>query len=720
MPKLSPAFGEADLSNCEREQIHLAGSIQPHGVLLRLDEPSLIIVQISANAPEILAAGDLVGQPLAALQGDIEDKIRPYLDEPLDALPVAVRCHVGEDHRAVDGLLHRPSSGGLIIELERAGPMVDLSNDVEVALKKLVSAPSLRRLADDTAATLKALTGYDRVMVYRFDEEGHGEVYAEMRESHLEAFLGNRYPASDIPQMARRLYERNRVRVLVDVDYQPVPILPSCDVDCDQQLDMSLCFLRSMSPLHIQYLKNMGVGATLVISLMVGGRLWGLIACHHYAPRFVHYEMRAVCEVLAEAIGVRIAALESVQKNQIELSIRRLEQRVIEIIAQEGDWRTALFDSSNLLLTPLSATGAAMMFEGQIMTTGDVPGTQDIRAIAAWLDRQPRASVIATKSLCLDDDAFANLKTMAAGVIATPLSRSAGDYLVWFRPERVQTVTWGGNPFKPVVVGNDPADLSPRRSFSQWRQQVEGTSSSWTEADQAAARLIGDAIADFALQFRSVRMLIAKSQLEQVSSEVRLADQPLMIADRDGRAILTNGAFDQLLGHETPMTAIEQLPARFDPGDALEACLEGLGDERASWRGEVTVRRGAFAGRSFLLRIDAVHATPNSGSLMGYVLLFGDLTEQKSAEDARRHFQEGVIQHHRVLPTPLNSRDDLLYRNILTSVIGNAQLAALEVADSMDVTRMSEMLESITSSVNRTAGLLEHLIVHAAKGDDEG
>lgn len=714
----SPAFGEADLSNCEREQIHLAGSIQPHGILLRLDEPSLTIVQASANAGRLFATEDLVGWPLARLQGDIEDKIRPYLDEELDELPVAVRCHVGEDHLAFDGLLHRPATGGLVIELESAGPKVDLSNDVEAALQKLVAAPSLRRLADDTADILKSLTGYDRVMVYRFDQEGHGEVFAEVRELHLEAFLGNRYPASDIPQMARRLYERNRVRVLVDVNDEPVPILPSCGVGCDRQLDMSLCFLRSMSPLHIQYLKNMGVGATLVISLMVGGRLWGLIACHHYAPRFVHYEMRAVCEVLAEAIGVRIAALESVQKNQIELSIRRLEQRVIEIIAQEGDWRTALFDSSKLLLTPLSAKGAAMMFEGQIMTTGDVPGTQDIRDIASWLDRQPRAPVVATRSLCQDDSAFAHLKGVATGVIATPLSRSSGDYLIWFRPEQIKTVTWGGNPFKPVVVGNDPADLSPRRSFSQWHQQVEGTTDSWTEADQAAARLIGDAIADFALQFRSVRMLIARTQLDQVSREVKSAEQPLMIVDCEGKIILTNAAFDQILGDDAKVRSIEQLPGRFEPEDMLKAGIDTLRAGRTTWRGEITLKEGVLEGRSFLLRIDAVHASTQTSSLMGYVLLLGDLTEQKSAEQARRHFQEDVIQHHRMPPSLLNSRDDLLYRNILTSVIGNAQLAALEVADSMDVTCMSPMLGSITDSVNRTAGLLEHLLVHAARDDD--
>jgi PAS domain-containing protein len=359
-----------------------------------------------------------------------------------------------------------------------------------------------------------------------------------------------------------------------------------------------------------------------------------------------------------------------------------------------------------------------MMFEGRIMTKGEVPGTHDIRALGAWLDRQPRAPVIATKCLGEDHAEFARLKAVAAGLIATPLSRSAGDYLIWFRPERVQTITWGGNPFKPVVVGNDPSDLSPRRSFAQWRQQVEGTSDAWSEADQAAARLIGDAIADFALQFRSVRMLIARTQLEQVSHAVRRAEQPLMIADRDGRTILTNAALDRLLGGDRSVGTIDRLPFHVEPRQELEAALGALRQGRSSWKGEVMLRDDAGQRRAFLLRIDAVHATPDRDGLMGYVLIFGDLTEQKSAEKARRHFQEEVITRHRVPPAPLDSKDDLLYRNILTSVIGNAQLAALEVADSMDVTHMSDMLDSIAASVNRTADLLEKLIVHAARGGD--
>ena len=206
--------------------------------------------------------------------------------------------------------------------------------------------PRLRTLCDETARVFKQLTGYDRVMVYRFDDDGHGEVFSERREPELEAFLGNRYPASDIPQIARRLYVRNRVRVLVDVDYTPVPVLPARSPLNGAELDMSLCFLRSMSPIHIQYLKNMGVGATLVASLVVGGRLWGLVSCHHYAPRQIHYEARAVCELLAEIIATRIAALESFVQAQAELSVRRLEQRMVEAISRDGDWKAALFDST--------------------------------------------------------------------------------------------------------------------------------------------------------------------------------------------------------------------------------------------------------------------------------------------------------------------------------------------------------------------------------------
>ena len=276
-------------------------------------------------------------------------------------------------------LLHRAQGGGLVVEFERAGPPVELSRHVGATLGRIVACSTMRALCDESARVYKELTGYDRVMVYRFDDDGHGEVFAEVHEPGLEPYLGNRYPASDIPQIARRLYERNRVRLLADVAYTPVALAPRLSPITGRDLDMSLCCLRSMSPIHIQYLKNMGVAATLVASLMVGGRLWGLIACHHYRPRFVHYEIRAVCELLAETIATRIAALESFAQAQADLSVRRLEQRMIEAISRDGDWRTALFDNSQALLQTFDATGAALLFEGQVLTAGEVPGTLQLQ-----------------------------------------------------------------------------------------------------------------------------------------------------------------------------------------------------------------------------------------------------------------------------------------------------------------------------------------------------
>ncbi len=353
-----PAFGQADLSNCEREQVHLAGSIQPHGALLVVGEPGYLIIQSSANAAQFLRLdGDLIGRSIKELPGDLFETIQPYLSEPLYQIPVAIHCKVGEPAQEFDCLIHRPPEGGLIIELEPVGPPVDLSRHVDHAVQTILSAPSLRVLCDDTAKIFEDLTGYDRVMVYRFDNEGHGEVFSEQRKPHLESYLGNRYPASDIPHIARRLYVRNRVRVLVDIHYEPSPLVPRLSPLSGRDLDMSLCFLRSMSPIHVQYLKNMGVCATLVVSLVVGGRLWGLIACHHYVPRFVHFEMRAVSELLAEAVATRIAALESFVQAQSELVVRRLEQRMIEAISREGDWKGALFEGPQLLLQPVGRLG---------------------------------------------------------------------------------------------------------------------------------------------------------------------------------------------------------------------------------------------------------------------------------------------------------------------------------------------------------------------------
>ena len=713
-PLVAPAFGKADLSNCEREEIHFAGSIQPHGALLVVSEPDYRVIQCSANASSFLGLKELIGVPLADLDGDLLIRILPHLDPTAQGMPIAVRCRIGNPAHDFDGLLHRPPEGGLIIELERAGPAVEFSRHIESALRKIRTASSIRALCDQAAQLFQTSTGYDRVMIYRFDDEGHGEVFCEKRRPELEPFLGNRYPASDIPQMARRLYERTRVRVLVDVNYDPVPLQPRLSPVTGRDLDMSLCFLRSMSPIHLQYLKNMGVGATLVVSLMVGGKLWGLVACHHYEPRFIHFELRAVCELMAEALSTRIAALESFAQGQSELFVQRLEQRMIEAMSRDGNWRAAIFDSSQSILHPLGASGSALIYEGQVISAGDVPGTQQIREIVAWLDRQLRKPVFATASLGSDVVGFAGLTEVASGVVAVPISNDPGEYLIWFRPERIRTVTWGGDPLAPFVIGDNPLDLSPRRSFAQWHQVVEGTSEPWTPADLTAARLIADAVTDIVLQFRAVRTLIAQDQLEQFSRHVRVSEQPVVIVGIDGKILLLNAAFELLLPSGTgPVTHLKDLAEVFEQPEVFSRHVTELLSQHRRWRGELLVRRKGNKETPLLVRADPVQ--PSRDRVLGFVLLFSDITDRKAAEAARSRFQEGIIESHRINSVRLDTKADLVYQNLLSAVVENAQLAALEITYGVETGRIAEMLESVRSSTLRTAEVLEHLIWHASR-----
>ncbi len=285
---------------------------------------------------------------------------------------------------------------------------------------------------------------------------------------------------------------------------------------------------------------------------------------------------------------------------------------------------------------------------------------------------------------------------------------------MWFRPERVRTITWAGNPFKPIVVGDNPLDLSPRRSFSQWHQLMEGNAEPWNAADLTAARLIGKTVADVVLQFRSVLMLIAQSQLEQVFQQVRISEQPVIVADPEGHILLSNGAFEQLLppGHP-PLAAVVDLLPLFVEKDEVRTRLCNMLKHRQTWRGEINLECGDGSPRPLLIRADPVYAAADR--ILGFVIMFTDNTEQKAAAAARRQFQDGIIEQHRVVTGRLGDNADLDYHSLLSSVIENAQLAALEITDRADVERMPEMLEGVRVSVARTTELLEHLIWHAKR-----
>jgi len=663
--------------------------------LLVVREPEQIIVQASDNAGDVMGfPGCVLGHPLSALPGNLAACIGPHLHEKLDTLPVAVRCQSGCFGVQLDVLLHRPPEGGLVIELERAGLVVSVSEHMERGLKSILSADSVDRLCAEAARIFRDITGYDQVMVNRVDETGRAETVSEERRSELDTFLGNGYLASNISPMTRALYERNRVRVVADVNYAPVPLTPALSPITGAHLDMSLCILRGLSPMRAQCLKSMGVGATLVASIVVGGRLWGLVSCHHAVPRPVQFEIRAACQLLAEAVATRIAALESFAQGQAETAARRLETRMFQAISQQGDWRRALFDTAQAVLCPLKAAGAALLFEDEVQTLDNVPSVVALREIGAWLDEQPPAPVFATASLGLDAPRFQALMPVASGMVAARLSGSAGEYLIWFRPEKIRTLTSDGNAFNPLT---------------QRRQLVETTSEPWSVADLTAARLIGASVTDLVTQVRAIRTLIAQDQLKQVRQQVGRLDRPVIIGDEQGRVILANEAFRRLLtrGQDVP-PRIEDLASCCTEARDLRRQLRDLLDHGHMWRGEIGMKTGQGEVQPLMVKAEPVFASP--GRVLGFIVLFSDLAERKASEAARRRFQEGMVTDHRIIAEPRGTQPGLPLQSLLSSLVENAQLAALEITDGTDLARMPDMLESVRASVARAAEVLGHLV----------
>ncbi|MCX8003448.1 MAG: GAF domain-containing protein [Burkholderiaceae bacterium] len=718
---VSPPFGQADLTNCERELIHLAGSIQPHGALLVARERDLVVEQASTNCARIFGRDwrALLGAPLAALGGDLAARVAELAaGQPL-AEPSPLRCRVGGGPGAVEleASVHRLADGALVVEAEALGPAcvetVDLDGAVLVArigaaVERFSQCASLGTLCDAAVSCVRDLTGYDRVMVYKFDPDGHGKIVAEARHPRLESLLGHHYPASDIPQRARELYLRNRVRVLVDVDYAPAPIEPRHRPD-GAELDMSMCYLRSMSPLHLQYLRNMGVTATLVVSLVRERKLWGLIACHHYAPRNLRYALRAACDLLAEAIATRIAAIENYAQAQVAIMVRRLEQRLIEATSTEGDWRAALFRNRQTLLQPLEATGAVLFFDDEIMTAGEVPSTPELRALCRWIDRCGADPIFSTASVERDNPDLASLTPTASGVLAVRLSANRPDYLVWLRKEQLQTVTWAGDPTKPVVVGNDPRELSPRRSFAAWSEIVRGTAVPWTAAELSLARAIGASLVDIILQVQAVRLLIAEHQAAQIRTSLAALKEPVIVADAHGRVLLVNEPLMRLSGGAAArLRELRDLGAVFAPADRVAQALAELTAARRPWRGDLELVQPG--GRRVPVRVRGEVVPGRAGAVLGYVLIVLDQSDQQRAAAAREHLEIALATAARDLIAQAGAEQPVPPQDqVIRALFTNASLAAMDIAEATDTPTVPPLLEEVEGSARRAALLYRRI-----------
>lgn len=498
---MSPATGHtlppATLENCDREPIHIPGAIQSHGALVAMDAAGTVR-HVSGNFATLLGdatplSNDLRNSPLLAKYADL----RELVDEGLAALAgqgeLPMPAEWSANGHAFEVVMHL-SQDLLVIEFELRHASEDELASFAVrahrAMEKLRRPRAdINELLQMAAQELRALTGFDRVMAYRFRHDSSGEVVGEARADFLDAYLGRRYPASDIPAQARALYVANTLRLIADVRAPTVRLVQD---GTQPPLDLSGSLLRSVSPIHIEYLSNMGVGASMSISIVINNTLWGMMACHHMAPRQVPYSVRMACDVIAQILGASIQAALSRKLADRQLQVATLRTRIMENVLHADDEFTALCTHAKALGTSLRADAVVVSEHSKLCVEGDLPETA-ARTLLNWLyAEQTGDAIFATHTL---PDAAPELAADLmpwCGVLALPLDPNRGGWLVFLRKEQLETIHWGGKPEKEVRPGPLGPRLTPRGSFELWKETVRFTAEHWSTEDLDCAQQLLD------------------------------------------------------------------------------------------------------------------------------------------------------------------------------------------------------------------------------------
>lgn len=576
-----PRFGEADLTDCDREPIHVPGSIQPHGCLLVVDPTTGTLLQRAGDLVRILGREPAPGDDLAALVGaENAARLLAKLPElatrpaPQTTWETALPGPAGP----LDAILHL-GEAGLVVELEPAGRtgagMGDLLLRVQTMLAALAGREGLSDYLAACADEVRALTGFDRVMVYRFLEDGSGTVVAEAKAAEMDSYLGLRYPESDIPKQARALYLKSWTRAIPDVDYVPAPLIPPTSPVTGEPLDLGAVSLRSVSPLHVRYLRNMGVAASMSISIVHRGTLWGLIACHHRTPHHVPLEARGACELFGQVFSLQLESRLHAMVYEERLRKRRIVEDILSRLSREESLAEGLVRSHPSLLDLVAADGVAICIDGDFAALGDTLDRAGVERLVAVLNASDTSRIFATDRLdaLLGEDA--TQASGLAGIVALSVSRTPKDWIFWFRREVVETVTWAGNPDKAVGSGAD-GGLTPRASFAAWRETVRGRCPPWRDVEIEAAGALRLAVLEIVVR-----------RLDEIARERAKAEahQRLLVAELDHRVKNTLANIQALMRHTrrsqaTLASYVESLELRIK---AMAHAQSLLSESR--WRG---------------------------------------------------------------------------------------------------------------------------------------
>ena len=521
--------GQLDLSNCDREPIHIPGLIQPFGFLLALSSDWLVS-RTSANTAAYLGKPPeaLLGRPLLEIFGpEAVHAIRNRMSllRGIDATERLFGLAFAGVERTFDVALHL-TDGGIIIEAEPCQPELgDGAGTIRSMMTRLDQAATMTAFLREGARQVRALTGFDRVMVYKFADNGDGEVVAEAARSGIGSFLGLHYPHTDIPAQARALYKRNLFRIIADVGSAPAPVLPTLD-ERGNPLDLSLSVLRAVSPIHIEYLTNMGVQASLSISIVIEGKLWGLFACHHHSPRCPGLERRSLAELFGQMFAMKLEARERRDSADYAARARLVSERLLVQLAGDSSLRDDPAWLAETLEEAIPADGIGVVINGHIALAGAAPTEDAFLRLVRELNRTAAGQVYATDRIAdflPEAEAWAD---NAAGMLALPISRSPRDFVVLFRHEMVRAVRWAGDPHRPKEYGPLGDRLSPRKSFEAWTETVRGRSTPFSESERQVAE---------SLRATLIEVVLRMSDEAHAERQQATERQELLIAELNHR-----------------------------------------------------------------------------------------------------------------------------------------------------------------------------------------
>lgn len=519
------------ITNCDAEPVQTPGCIQAHGALLALRPGDLTVLQASEDAARWLgqAPEALLGKGVEVVLGEaLADDLRSFLEsEPVERNPFYAFTFQPAGMATLDVTVHTVN-GVVLVEFEATGREgqaagFDPYTQVKKTVARLQTANTVRDFCQIAAEEIRQVTGLDRVMVYRFHADDSGEVIAEAKRADLPAWLGLRYPAHDIPKPAREIFKRIWIRPVPDIRAKVQEMVPLANPDTGKPLEMTHCALRGASVMYTEYLANMGVAAALTLSIIRDGELWGLVACHHYTPAQFPYRLRASAELMAQVVSLQLKSAEEREHLDYRMRLDGVHHRLLARAAMEGGI-SAMVDPSPSLLDGIASTGVAVYHGDKWWVVGKIPTVDQLDELAEWLRTSPQLfgegrPVYATDALAAAHPAAAEYADVASGILAVPISRGWGSFVFWFRPETVQTVTWGGNPHEmPTVTGPHGPRLTPRASFELWKETVHQRSLPWEAVEIEAALklrlLIMDLVVSRAEELSRLNTTLARSNEE--------------------------------------------------------------------------------------------------------------------------------------------------------------------------------------------------------------